>query len=201
MSADGLIVHSLAEASLYLMLARCPACAGALVPSTTPARPEQDKRLDVPVICRDCGHVGSVRFNLDRVDPAEAAAGWEAWAAKAQAGQAPPINASGRPSRVLDLADWLTLHGMLSANARAKAEQARSSADRLMTRQMQIQASDCLEEAQKFFDADNDLPPEDAFFTDEGRRQFREHPELFLRARIASLRAASTVRTQRTDQE
>ena len=64
-----------------------------------------------------------------------------------------------------------------------------NAAGRAVARQMQIQAGTCLEEALKFYDADNDLPPEDAFFTDAGRRQFREHPESFLRGRLISLRA------------
>ena len=111
----------------------------------------------------------------------------------AEKGEAPPINPSGSPSRVIDLPGWLTLHQLLTNGARNRSDEARSTADRTLSRQMLIQASQCLEEALKFYDIDNDLPPEDAFFTNAGRRQFRESPEMFLRTRIASLRAQSTI--------
>lgn len=188
MSNKGLEVHSLTEASLYLMLARCPACAGVVVPTAAGGPPDQ-KHLAVPVVCQACGREGEVRFDLGLVEPAEAAGGLEAWAALAQAGQAPPVNPSGRASRVIDVAGWLTLHTMLTATARAKMEQADSPAERVAARQMLIQAGECLEEALRFYDTDNELPPEDAFFSEEARRRFHEHPELFLRQRIAGLRA------------
>lgn len=190
MSAEGLTVHSLGEASLYLLLARCGACGGVVVP-----RVEDEQfaagRLSVPAECRVCGRDDSYAFDVSRVDPTEAAGGLTGWAAMAEKGEAPPVNRSGGPSRVIDVAGWLTLHQVLSTSARARGEQAQSSSDRRLARQLHLQASQCLEEALKFYDIDNDLPPEDAFFTAAGRRQFRESPQTFLRTRLASLRAQS----------
>ncbi|HOA74498.1 MAG TPA: hypothetical protein PL151_17295 [Phycisphaerae bacterium] len=188
------MVHSLKEASLYLMLVRCSACADVVVPTSVAGQPDAGSVLEVPVACRSCGRADRVRLDLSRVDPAEAAMGLAGWAELAQAGNAPPINRTGRVSRAIDVAGWLTLHKMLSANAKARAEQAVSLADRTVARQLQLQAGECIEEALKFYDADNDLPPEDAFFTEEGRRQFREQPDLFLRSRLVSLRVSSMVK-------
>lgn len=193
MPVQPLIVNSLTEASLYLMLERCGACAGRVAPASARAATNAEHVLTVPVGCLECGRERLVRFDLSRLDPAEAAVGLEGWAALAQAGQAPPINSTVRISRVIDVAGWLALHRILSTTARTKMEQAASAAERIAARQMQIQAGDCLEEALKFYDVDNDLPPADAFFTEEGRSQFREHPELFLRGRIASMRATSVI--------
>jgi hypothetical protein len=174
------------------MLVRCSACADVAVPTSVAGQANAGPVLEVPVACRSCGHADRVRFDLGRVNPAEAAVGLTGWAALAQAGKAPPINGTNRLSQAIDVAGWLTLHAMLSANARERAGQAVSPADRTVARQLQIQAGECIEEALKFYDADNDLPPEDALFTDEGRRQFREQPELFLRGRLVSLRVSST---------
>jgi hypothetical protein len=200
MSAERLSVHSLTEASIYLMLARCSACAESVMPTSVIGTVDESKGLDVPVTCRSCGHADVVRFDLERVDTGEAAEGLAGLSALAESGQAPPINRGNRRSRVIDVAGWLTVHGMLSASARARMERAASSADRIVARQLQIQAGECLEEALKFYDADNDLPPDDAFFTQPGRDQFREHPELFLRGRIVNLRAQLASRTKSNDE-
>jgi hypothetical protein len=56
-------------------------------------------------------------------------------------------------------------------------------------RRLNLLAGCCLDEALKFFDADNDVPPEDAFFSDASRQQFRDRPERFTRQRIIDLRS------------
>lgn len=189
-ASDALVVHSLTEASLYLMLVPCGACGGSAVPNIAQARQDQDAaRLVVPTVCRKCHHDGEVRFDLSGVDTTERAGGLVGWAALAQAGQAPPINRSEKCSRVLDVAGWMMLAGRLSEAARVKMSPDAPATDRTAGRQMLIQAGECLDEALKFYEADNDLPPADAFFTDAGKRQFREQPERFLRQQILGLRA------------
>ncbi|MBI4578387.1 MAG: hypothetical protein HY718_01700 [Planctomycetes bacterium] len=193
-SSGPLAVHSLTEAMLYLMLVPCRACSGALLPrlelNNAAASAEV---LVVPVACRTCGLEDRLRFDLRRVDPGEASGGWAAWAGMAESGSAPAISGADEPSRVIDVAGWLTLYARLTDAASAKSDQAASAVDRVMVRQLQIHAGQCIEEALKFYDADNDLPPEDAFFTEAGRRQFRERPDLFLRGRLVSLRVASPI--------
>ena len=182
---EPVIVHSLTEASLVVMLATCESCNGLVWPRLTEATgPDADHRMILPVTCLACEHTGRITFDTSRLDAAEAAGGLQAWADQWEAGQAPPINPTEAPSQAIDVAGWLALHSRLSRSATALA----GTADRRLIRQVQIQTGDCLGEAMKFYDADNDLPPEDAFFTDAARRQFREHPDLFLRQRLVDLR-------------
>ena len=75
-----------------------------------------------------------------------------------------------------------------STSARATTEDARSANDRAGARQLQIEAGLCLDEALKFYDDDNDLPPEEAFYSDDSRTRFRDRPGLFARQRLIELR-------------
>ena len=182
------VLHSLTEASLYVMLVPCTACGGAVWPRLTEsAGPDEESRLTLPVTCQNCGQTGKLTFDVARVDPAEAAGGLQAWAERWQTGQMPALNPTAEPSRVIDVAGWLMLYEMLSDAGRTTGGPP-DMADAGLLRRLQIQAGDCLTEALKFYDIDNDLPPEDAFFSAAHRRQFRDHPELFLRQRLTSLR-------------
>ncbi|NLE57208.1 MAG: hypothetical protein GX616_02525, partial [Planctomycetes bacterium] len=58
-------------------------------------------------------------------------------------------------------------------------------------RRMRIEAAQCLDEALKFFDEDNDLPPREAFFTEKSYRRFLERPELYTRQRLIEMRSPS----------
>jgi hypothetical protein len=193
--SPALVVNSLAEASLYLMLTRCRSCGEHVDPVLTRGSSEPGAiRLEVPVVCRACAHPDLVRFDLQRVGAAEVAMGLSGWAEAAARGEAPPINPRPEPSRLIDVAGWCKLHMLLvSAGARARSDAPAAGADRLAARQMEIQAGQCLEEALKFFEPGEQLPPPGAFFSERSRREFREHPELFLRERLVSLRAALPV--------
>jgi hypothetical protein len=82
---------------------------------------------------------------------------------------------------------------MISDRARVEAGQARNMAQRAAVRKWYLLARACLDEALKFYDADNDLPPEDAFFSDTSQRQFRDRPAMFARQRLIDLRARRPV--------
>ena len=66
---------------------------------------------------------------------------------------------------------------------------ARTAEDCTQVRQLQLQAAQCLDEALKFYDPDNDVPPPEAFFSEDSQRHFRERPDLFSRQRLIELRA------------
>jgi hypothetical protein len=192
-------VHSLTEASLYVMLVACDECGGSVWPRLAEGTgPDETRTLTVPITCHSCGRSECIRFDVTRIDPPECRGGLQAWVEELQGGQTPPINPTQEPSRAIDVAGWLMVHAMLSDANRALT--LLDTADRGLLRSMQMQAGECIDEALKFYDLDNDLPPEDAFFTEAGRRQFREHPELFLRQRLVSLRMKMPV-NQRTSQE
>jgi hypothetical protein len=79
------------------------------------------------------------------------------------------------------VAGWLTLTGMLK-------EAADREPDRIKARQLRVEAGLCLDEALKFFEDDNDLPPEAACFTDSSKAHRRRHPDRFSRQRLIALR-------------
>ncbi len=188
-STAPLVVHSLTEASLYLALVPCGACGAPVMPQMGEEGADDAGALIVPVVCHACSHADIVRFDLRLVDAQERAGGMAALVVSAEAGAALPISSWEAPSRIIDVAGWLTLYTRLSDAALRRADTSAFHPDGKLTRQLQIQAGRCLEEALKFYDVDNDLPPQAAFYSDAGRRQFREHPEGFLRDRLLSLRA------------
>ncbi len=186
-------VHSLLEAAYYIVVTPCAECgsgpleahAGQLDRTTHPGL------LIMPTTCRACGVWCAFRFNADHVCSDE---GWPTdplGTACEPAGDAPsgPINTSEAPSEVIDVAGWLLLYTLLQERVSSLGEGALRVAERSVRRRLQVQAAACLAEALKFYDPDNDLPPEEAFFTAESRRQFRARPELFARDRIIGLRA------------
>jgi hypothetical protein len=159
-----LSIHSLTEGYLYLLVTPCAACGGPLQPED-PGQFSSGKveSLAVPVVCRRCGVRTEVRFDV--------------------------ADLPDEPSRVIDVAGWLTLYTLITEKARGVAEQVQTAPQRTTLRQLQMQAAQCLDEALKFYEPDNDLPPQDALWRDDSRRQYAEHPELFLRGRLVSLRA------------
>jgi len=165
--------HSLAEAFFYLSINPCPECGtGAREAGEGRRLDDVDgaARVEIETTCRNCGAVAVTGFEL--ADDASLD------------GQATPmINPSPEPSRIIDVAQWLTLFRM-TAEATAKEP------DKLSGRLKGIEAALCLEEALKFYDdVENDLPPKEAFFSDTTRQRLSEHPEQFSRQRLIGFRA------------
>jgi hypothetical protein len=187
-----LILHSFAEAYLYLLLNRCAGCGGGALGMDL-ARVTQDperETMTAVFACPACGRTGPFRFDtrhvdLDSVRPADFAA----WEKPGSQPVVPPVNPTNEPSRVIDVAGWLTLFGVLSEKAREVARRATKVRERAVVRQLQIQAGQCIDEALAFYLEDNDLPPREAFFSEESWRQFMERPALFVRDRLLDLRS------------
>jgi hypothetical protein len=190
-SAGKVAIHSLTEGQLYLWVTPCPRCGqGSLVPG-----PGVDERrtdgdvLAVPVTCRPCQERVRIDFALGPGAGVQQASADFMTLDQAIAPPPLPINPTDEASRAIDVAGWLTLEAMLLERARAVAARAEGLADRATVRLWQVLAGECIAEALKFYDEDNDLPPEDAFFSESSRRQFRERPALFARDRLIDLRA------------
>ena len=180
---DPLPVHSVTEACLYLLATPCSKCGrGPLsLPGGSPtgiAEPprglqwaEQQGSFEIDAACQSCGARARMAFSL----PGGSQPGDQL--------QAPVINTTGEPSRILDVAQWITLYRMLvDAGGR--------DADQVHARRLAVRAAQCLEEAMKFYDdPENDLPPPEAFFSNASRERFRESPEQFSRQRLIELRA------------
>jgi hypothetical protein len=188
------MLHSLAEAYLYAMVTPCSACGeGPLVPTQAPCHEDGGRRILFSVACRACGARQEMQFDGSSLDPDELPAPClrEPDTLREMV-EAPAINSGSRPSQLIDVPGWLTLYALMMEAARHIADPERAPGLKgrpTRVRQVQIAAARCLEEALKFYDRDNDLPPEEAFFGDDGRRQFRQRPELFTRQHLIELRS------------
>lgn len=91
------------------------------------------------------------------------------------------INPTDSPSGIVDLAGWLSLFHMF-------VEAAAASDDKLVARRDGYRAALCLAEALKFYD-DNELPDESAFFSDETKGGYRQHPEEYARQKLRDMQA------------
>jgi len=174
MSDAPLLAHSLAEACLYIMATPCPSCGRGPLRDGEPG-PIEDAApgftVSVPATCGSCQAVTRLRFQLPA--PPQAVPAY----------QVPVVNPTNEPSQIVDLAQWITLFRMMTENA-GKEE------DKAAARMLSLGAAECLDEALKFYDdADNDLPPVEAFFGKDSRDRFKAHPEQFSRRRLLHLRS------------
>jgi len=166
--------HSLSEAYLFLRVHRCPLCAqGALAAGEGRRLDDADgaARIEIQATCQACGKDQTFGFTLRDAR------------SLVREGQPTSFNPSDDPSRLIDLAQWLTLFRMMLEEAAKEEEKSASRAK-------SIEAAMCLEEALKFYhDPDNDLPPNEAFFDEASRKRRRDHPEQFSRRRLVEMRA------------
>ena len=168
-----LIAHSLAEAYLYLKATPCPACGRGPRGASETHRLEPFANralLSIEVKCDACRAASTMIFEL----PLELAGA---------GADSDIVNPTNEPSRIIDVAQWLTLWRVIS-------ELSGRETDKVEARQLALGAAQCLEEALKFYDeVDNDLPPPEAFFHDSSRCRFQDNPEEFARRRLINLRS------------
>ncbi len=173
MSDAPLVAHSLAEVYLYILATPCGSCGRGPL-SGEEAEPCDDQAVGFTVAvtakCGSCQSVALLKFKLP--GPPQAVS----------ADQAAVVNLTNEPSRMLDIAQWLTLFRM-------KTEAAGEELNKTAARRLSLEAAQCLDEALKFYEEDNDLPTKDAFFHDGSRERFRDHPEQFSRQRLLHLRS------------
>jgi len=180
MSDAPLIAHSLAEVYLYLLATPCATCGRGPLRGGEAERcadPAGGVTVGVAATCGSCRSVTRWKFQLSGLPQA------------VPADQAPVVNSTNEPSRMLDVAQWLTLFRMMT-------ETAGKELNKPAARRLSLEAAQCLDEALKFYEADNDLPPKDSFFHDGSRERFRDHPEQFSRQRLLHLRSKLPTRRQ-----
>ncbi|MFQ5591796.1 MAG: hypothetical protein ACE5HE_11580, partial [Phycisphaerae bacterium] len=162
------------EARLYLRVTRCTACReGPLqISQIRPVEHEAaSSHVTIDTTCGRCSSSLSFAFEVP------------AGTASDQGEAVPQINPTAAPSRIIDVAHWLTLFGM-------RSEEAGRETDKTRARQLWMEVGQYLTEALKFYDdPDSDLPPPEAFFTDRSRARLRENPEHFSRQRLIGLKA------------
>jgi len=174
MSDDELVARNRWEALLYLRATPCPSCRrGPLKASSADDSPDEtianlqtptasDNRLRIDAVCAACSATSTWTFTLR--EPMERSGENNAGSADA-------------PSSLLDVGQWIMLSGLLVEDALHEREKVRA-------RNLKIEAAACLEEALKFYDDGNDLPPQTALVTDASRMRFRQAPEHFSRQRL-----------------
>jgi len=177
MPDDPLPVHSVAEAHLYLMATACDACGrGPLAAADIRhSRLGEAPLLHLEAACKACGHTRTFVFDISDCpsDDAEASG---------RPSEQTRINPTDEPSRIIDVVQWLTLFRII-------VEAASKEPDRIEARSLGYEAAQCLEEALKFYDEDEDLPPLEAFFHPASRKRFEQNREQFTRARLIDMRS------------
>jgi len=170
MAAAPLRAHSVVEACLYLMATPCTACRSGAFAVEAPVAGHVPGGVRIAATCRNCGLTQGWEFIAPeadlRGDPLSTSA---------------PINASDEPSRLIDVVQWVTLaQVLLEASATTPGAQEQ--------RWRRIRAGQCLDEALKFYDAENELPPATGLMTESSRSAVREHPQRYARSRLLQQR-------------
>ncbi|GJQ25866.1 MAG: hypothetical protein HBSAPP02_08980 [Phycisphaerae bacterium] len=173
-------VHSVAEAYLYLQITPCGRCGRGPVRTQgeLTRRGERAGAYEVIVRCEAC-QASDVKAFVISPPPTR------------ESGERNIINDTSERSSAVDLLGWLTLF-------RSILEASEKAADKATARALAWEAAQCLDEALKFYDADNEMPPADAFFSEASRQRFREHPQHFARSKWMERRLKlpnATVRT------
>ncbi len=177
-----LVAHSLAEAYLYLLATPCPSCdRGPLEGGDAHRLDSPDSNLShggqcppqvlIDAICAACGETTSYTFGLPHGLAAD------------EPDKGAVVNPADAPSRIIDVAQWITLF-------RTITEAAGQEADKIQARHLGLEAAQCLEEALKFYDeVGNDLPPPEALFHEASRKRLKENPQQFSKERLINLRS------------
>ena len=207
MSDAPLVAQSLAEVYLYLLATPCASCGRGPLRGGEAESGDSQAGGNTVIVAATCGSCQSVtRWKIQLDGPPQTV----------PTDQAPVVNSTDEPSRMLDVAQWLTLFG-IKMDAAGK-ELTKSASENPLTlpsdppysvgstdppgageglrmhsktaaRKLSLEAAQCLDEALKFYEEDNDLPPNDAFFHAGSRDRFRDHPQHFSRQRLLHLRS------------
>ena len=163
------------EARYYLLVTPCDACGrGPYVPQDDRQDMPPGRAARLPARCKSCGREREFTFVCER------------------AGDGECINPADAPSRIVDVAQWLSLYYMLAESADDQDDPTRA---RLGSRRAAL----CLAEALKFYEAGEELPPASAFFSDTTAASFRLRPENFARQKLQELRARLPVAGEALD--
>jgi len=165
---EPLQAHTVNEAHYYLMVTACRECSKGPWVIESSDEPQPDSTRMLRAKCKSCQACREFRFACEHEVPASGP-------------EAEMINPGDEPSKIIDLGQWMSLFYLM-------VESAANAPSRPETRRMGYRAALCLGEAMKFY-ADNELPPQEAFFSAGTAGVFREHPENFARAKLRNMQA------------
>jgi len=160
--------HSLNEVRYFLRVQPCEDCGkGPWEAAGGPVSAAGGGAVNVTAQCRTCH--GEREFEFTCEDPSIGAADGDE-----------RINPTSQPSHIVDLGQWLSLYDLMLVEAEAAASP--FEAHRAACR-----AALCLEEALKFYEDDDELPPEGALFSHASDLAYHEHPEAFAQQHLRDL--------------
>jgi hypothetical protein len=171
MTPRPLEAHSLAEIQLYLMATPCDACGRGPLERLGKWNTPEHSEVRLVARCGACGERRKLSFSLPDDHPAEDPRALY-----------PVVNPTDEPSEIIDVGQWIVLFRVI-------IEAAADEEDKIAARRLGYEAAQCLEEAVKFYGPDDELPPEEAIFTEATRNRRRERPELFSKRRLLEMRA------------
>lgn len=167
MTADSPVVpvHSVAEAYLYLMVTPCRICGkGPLRQDGDITKTDSAKApWSLKTTCDSCNERDAYEFTIDPPPTREEA-------------QSSIINPTTKRSSAIDILGWLTLFRSI-LNAAGKEQNKETG------RQLAYEASQCLDEALRFYADGEELPGEDAFYSESALQRFRSHPQEFAKSK------------------
>lgn len=165
MSETSIRVHSVAEAFLCVMVRPCRVCGrgplNAISEIKRVGASPGSFRLDAQ--CKSCRSPETLSLEIDPVPSRQGAS-------------SNVINPTPHRSEAIDLLGWLTLYRTIVATVKNAPNPAEA-------RRLAAEAAQCLDEALKFYELENELPPQSAFFSEESRQRFADHPDQFARSR------------------
>jgi len=167
---EPLRAYTFNEVRYYLLSTPCPACEkGPWRIDSAPVDHPAGQAESISAHCRHCDHREQFLVVCEHAgaDPGP---------------DEEIINPTDRPSRIVDLAQWLSLFYMLIERASRKHRPTEARLDG-------YRAALCLAEALKFYGPEDELPPASAFFTSAGQRAFHEHAEKFARQKLRDMQA------------
>lgn len=168
MTQAPLIAHTVNEVRFYMMVCPCAHCRKGPWVAAEFGQPDEHRRMTLKARCKNCSTEATFEFAVQH-------------STYRLGSQSETINPTDKPSQLVDLAQWLSLFYMLVESAAAKDQPE-------ISRRASYQAALCLAEALKFY-GDDELPPPSAFFSDDSRRAFEQHPEKFARQRLRDMQA------------
>jgi hypothetical protein len=164
--------RSTVERHFYLMVLQCDHCGrGSYELVSTEQVPDQMEDIWY-IRCKQCQQGRRLRFDRRKLAVDEATN---------ISSDLPEVNPTLEHSELIDAGQWLALfYSILNAAA--------NETDKKESQRLGYEATLCLEEALKFYTAENDLPVEGAIWTPASQQRMKEHPELFVRQKLLAMR-------------
>ena len=104
-------------------------------------------------------------------------------------------NRTDEPSKIIELTQWINFSAYWLSTMKKLDEQGERSSDRYIFSEFEL--VQCLQEALKFYDENEEYPPRDAFFSEDTFKQYMDDRRFFsqkiLRSILSNQRSLETI--------